>query len=104
MAYGQQNNNSKGGYANNRTAAPAATTAATAAAHSDKPKVEAIFSTGLFAPTKPGVRSMGSVQLKESVTIPAGSYINLYPNDKPTSDKSPAFRVVVTPGNLKAQK
>lgn len=92
MAYGNQNSGNKFGNTA-KTAAAAPATQAT-----DRPKVEALFSTGLFAPTKPGVKSMGSVQLKEDVTLPAGSYINLYTNDKKTSDKSPAYRIVATPG------
>lgn len=73
---------------------------------SSKPTTEgtarpaAIFSTGLFAPTKEGVKSLGNIQVKEDVTIPAGSYINLYDVEK-KNDKSPAFRIQVTAGKLK---
>lgn len=68
---------------------------------SDRPK--AILSTGLFTPTKEGVKAVGSVQLKEDVTLPAGSYINLYVNEDRKSDSSPAFKIQVTPGKLKPQ-
>lgn len=63
-----------------------------------------LFSTGLFAPNKEGVKSIGSVQVKEDVVIPAGSYINLYENDKKTSDKSPMFNLSVTEGKLAPKK
>lgn len=61
----------------------------------------AIFQTGLFKPTKEGVKSIGSVQVKEDVTIPAGSYINLY---TAASDKNAdlAFKIQVTPGVVRA--
>lgn len=63
----------------------------------------ALFSTGLFAPTKEGVKSIGSVQVKEEIVIPAGSYINLYDNTADRkSDTSPSFRLQVTEGKLKA--
>lgn len=91
MAY--QGNN-RGTYSGNRPAqAPAAPAV----------KKQSIFSTGLFAPTKEGVKSLGSIQVKEDVTIPAGSYINLYTNDK-KGDNMPVFRLSVTEGKLKAQR
>lgn len=64
-------------------------------------KREYILSTGLFAPTKAGVKSLGSVQVKESVTIPAGAFINLYENDNRTSEKQPVFRLTIAEGNKK---
>lgn len=99
MAYGNQNK-----FGGNRNTGAAASAQTQTAAATDRPKVEALFSTGLFAPTKPGVKSMGSVQLKEDIHLPAGSYINLYTNDKKTSDKSPAYRIVATPGVVRQQK
>ena len=65
-------------------------------------KKEALFRTGLFAPTKEGVKSIGSVQVKEDITLPAGSFINLYENDKRTTDKHPMFTLTVTPGSVRA--
>lgn len=100
MAYGNNGNQGNKFGNTSRTAAAAPAPVATA----EKQKVEALFSTGLFAPTKPGVKSMGSVQLKEDIHLPAGSYINLYTNDKKTSDKSPAYRIVATPGVVRTQK
>jgi len=64
---------------------------------------KAIFSTGLFSPNKEGVKAIGSVQLKEDVVIPAGSYINLYESDS-KNEKAPAFRIQVTEGKLKSAK
>lgn len=84
---------------------PAASTTAPAARTTTPrtKKEDDIFSTGLFAPTKEGVKSLGSVQLKEAVTLPANSYINLYEvdADKRTSDKSPVFRISVKAGKPK---
>jgi hypothetical protein len=64
---------------------------------------KAIFTTGLFAPNREGVKSIGSVQIKEDIVLPAGSYINLYEADK-KDDKSPAFRMSVTEGKLASAK
>jgi hypothetical protein len=65
---------------------------------------KSLYKTGLFAPNKEGVKSIGSVQVKEDVVIPAGSYINLYENDKRTSEKSPMFSLSITEGKLVAKK
>lgn len=62
---------------------------------------KAIFSTGLFRPDREGVKSIGSVQVKEDTLLPAGSYINLYTVDQPKGDKSPVFKLQVTPGRKK---
>jgi len=59
-----------------------------------------IFSTGLFAPNKDGVKSLGSVQVKEELVIPAGSYINLYEADR-KSDTHPVFTLAITEGSIK---
>lgn len=58
-----------------------------------------IFATGLFAPNKEGVKSIGSVQVKEEIVIPAGSYLNLYEADR-KSDTHPVFTLSVTEGSL----
>lgn len=59
-----------------------------------------IFATGLFAPNKDGVKSIGSVQVKEEIVIPAGSFINLYEADR-KSDSHPVFTLSVTEGLVK---
>lgn len=59
-------------------------------------KVEALLSTGLFAPDKDSKsKAIGSVKVKEAITIPAGSYINLYENDRRKSDTDPVFRLQI---------
>lgn len=97
MAYGQQSGN-KPAYGNK----PATVASAPAKSGTTGPK-EALFRTGLFKPNKEGVKAIGSVQVKEDVTIPAGSYLNLYENEKMTSEKSPAFNLTVTAGVIKKQ-
>lgn len=66
-----------------------------------KPTVAAIFSTGLFAPRE-GSKSIATVQLKEAVTLPAGSYINMYEAETKVEGK-PIFRLQVRPGQLKSK-
>jgi len=61
-------------------------------------KTEAIFSTGLWA--QEGGKSLATVQVREDIMIPAGSYINLYQSDK-KDEKSPDFKIQVRPGVLK---
>lgn len=85
-----------------RNNAPASPRPATAGS---KPAANAdryIFQTGLFAPNKEGVKAIGNVQVKEDITIPAGSYLNLYEADQKTPGKGPVFRVTVTKGSLKS--
>lgn len=62
-----------------------------------------VLSTGLFAPDREGSKAIATVKVKEAVTIPAGSYINLYENDKKTSDKSPLFNIQVRQATKKAE-
>lgn len=100
MAY--QNN---GGYnKQQQAAAPRAPMARPAQTQTGatKTKRDVIFATGLFSPNKEGVKSVGSVQVKEDVLIPAGTYINLYANDK-VDGKGPAFKLQFTPGQVKAK-
>lgn len=66
-------------------------------------KREVLFTTGLFAPNKEGVKAIGSVQLKEDLNIPAGSYVNLYAADEIVEGK-PVYRIQMTPGVLKSAK
>ena len=58
-------------------------------------KSDALFSTGLFAPDKEGSKALGTVKVKETITIPAGSYINLYENDRRKTDKDPMFKLQI---------
>ncbi len=97
MAYGKQYS----GGANKASGAAKAATGGPA-------KVENILRTGLFTPTGEKVIEglMGSVQLKESVTLPAGTWINLYENDKSRSknpDAAPDFNLQFRPGVVKAK-
>ena len=91
MAYGTNNSNKSGFNSSSKSAA---------ANKSAGQKREVIFRTGLFSPTREGVKAIGTVQVREDVTIPAGSYLNLYESDK-KSDKSPAFSLAVTPGQIR---
>ena len=95
MAYGTSNSKSNYSSSNNSNRG-----AASSAQKSSGQKREVIFRTGLFAPTREGVKAIGSVQVKEDITIPAGSYLNLYESDK-KNEKSPAFNLQVTPGQMK---
>ena len=54
-----------------------------------------LFRTGLFKSDKEGVKSLASALVKEAITIPAGSYINLYANDDKKTDASPDFSITV---------
>ena len=57
-----------------------------------------IFSTGMFKPNKEGVKSIASVKLKEDLTIPAGSYVNIYVNEYKKEDNHPDYKLRVTKG------
>lgn len=59
----------------------------------------ALFTTGLFKPEKGA--AIGSVKTKEAVTIPAGSYINLYEVENKVEGK-PVFRIQVREASKKA--
>ena len=84
MAYTPRNTGSNGNFS--KAAAPV----------SGGDKVEALLSTGLFAPDKDSKsKAIGSVKVKEAITIPAGSYINLYENDRRKSDTDPVFRLQI---------
>ena len=84
------------------TAAAAPATANKSAAN----KAETLFSTGLFAPEKEGPM-VASVQVKETITIPAGSYINVFqnaPGEKTKTGKdAPPFRLSVRSGVLRTK-
>lgn len=84
-------------YSGNKNAqAPVAAKAAAATT-----KVENLFSTGLWLQEKGP--ALASVQVKEDVTFPAGSYINLYQNsaEDKKSAAHPDFKITVRPGKLK---
>jgi hypothetical protein len=71
----------------------------------DAVKKDALFTTGIFAPHPQSKgKAIATVQLKEAVTIPAGSYINLYECEERKTDKSPLFRMQVREGVLKSGK
>lgn len=95
MAYG----NAKPKYSGNanKGGSPASVTKTQA----DRPASETVFKTGLFK--SEGGKSLASVQVKEDVTIPAGSYINLFENEQKT-DKHPPFTISVRTGVLKAKQ
>lgn len=89
------NNNRSGGYGNNTRGT---TAAAPAAARTEGEKSDALLSTGLFTPKNPDSKAVASVQIKEAVTLSAGSVIHLLPVD-PTKYKKnpPAFKMVIFP-------
>lgn len=72
-----------------------------------KPSRATIYQTGLFKPTKEGVKSLGSIQVKEDVVIKAGSYINLYEVDDKSKfknpDNAPDFTLKITEGKLSSK-
>ena len=65
---------------------------------------EVIFSTDLFAPDSDKSKALGTIKTKEAVTIPAGSYINLYEVTDRKGEKSPNFRLQVRPGKSVVSK
>lgn len=91
MAYG--NNGGYSGNKNRVAAKPMQSASATATG-----KAETVFKTGLWK--KEGGKSLASVQVKEAITIPAGSYLNLFENDK-KNDKGPDFTISVRTGTVK---
>jgi len=62
-------------------------------------KSETLFRTGLFVTD--GGKSLASVQVSETITIPAGSYINLFHNTDKKSESSPDYTISVRSGVLK---
>lgn len=78
-------------------------TARSSSASTGKTAVSALYSTGLFAPDGDKSKAVGTVKVKETITIPAGSYINLYENDRRKDDKDPVFKLQVRAGKT-AQK
>lgn len=72
-------------------------------AGASKTAASSLYSTGLFAPDGDKSKAVGTVKVKETITIPAGSYINLYENDRRKDDKDPVFKLQVRAGKA-AQK
>lgn len=103
MATGYQGNN---GY-NKTNSAPVrgnySARPATGDQAGDQGKSVIIFSTGLFKPDREGVKALASIQVKEDITIPAGSYISVYHNEVKKSPTSPDYRLMVKPGKLKTK-
>lgn len=93
--YNSGNNARRGGNFGGNAAATGKPTGAT--------QSTAIFSTGLFVPDREGVKAMASVQVKEEVVIPAGSYISIYHNDLKKSETSPDYRLQVRPGKMSSK-
>lgn len=97
MAY-----NSANKYSGNQNRATAGNkpVAANVAGEKGGSKTPTIFQTGLW--TKEDGKSLATVQVKEEVVIPAGSFINLYQTDpERMTEKSPQFKITVKPGQLK---
>ncbi len=92
--YNNQGNGNRGNYGSKPSYAGNAV---------DKKQTDAekgiVFSTGLFKPEK-GM-AVGSIKIKETITLPAGSYLNLYQNE-PKSPKSPVYRIQVKTVQKKA--
>ena len=92
-------------YSGNQNRTPAATSTKAVAPtmkSASGAKVEDIFRTGLWA--QEGGKSLATVQVRQDITIPAGSYINLYQTDaEHKTEKSPDFKITVRPGVLKEQ-
>lgn len=93
MAYGQAQNASK--FGNKST--PVTNSVAKPAGE----KRETIYRTGLFTSDKEGSKTLASVKVKEAVTIPAGSYINLYHNTDKKTPEGPDYTITVMPGVVK---
>ena len=66
-------------------------------------EVDAIFSTGLFAPKSENAKAIGTVTVDKEIVIPAGSFINLYKVDdeRRKTDKHPVYSLLVRPGTEK---
>lgn len=93
MAYtGTSNNSNQGNRMNNSGAGRQVAAAASGGNGDDSKRVEALFTTGLFKPEKG--QALGTVRIKSALTIPAGSYLNLYTVDEP-KDQGPIYRLQV---------
>lgn len=95
MAYGNQAAKPKYSGNANRTAPVQQGSSTTG-----KKDAATVFKTGLFK--SEGGKTLASVQVKEDITIPAGSYINLFENEQKT-EKHPMFTISVRTGVLKTK-
>lgn len=95
MAYGNQAAKPKYSGNANRTA-----TQTGGSGGVKKADAATVFKTGLFK--SEGGKTLASVQVKEDITIPAGSYINLFENEQKT-EKHPMFTISVRTGVLKTK-
>lgn len=86
------------GNANRTNTATAATT--------EKKVSKALFRTGLFSPGNAEIAAkmgeVAQVQVKEDLTIPAGSYLSIRQPREGSSDKI-VLNLVVNPGQLKSK-
>lgn len=62
----------------------------------------ALFTTGLFRPDSEKSKALASIRVKEAVTIPAGSYINLYTVDEP-KENGPTHRIQIKESSVKSK-
>lgn len=95
MAYVPRNSGSSQGNMSRSTQQSAGTS---------KVASNSLYSTGLFAPDGDRSKAVGTVKVKETITIPAGSYINLYENDRRKGEKDPVFKLQVRAGKTDQQK
>jgi hypothetical protein len=95
MAYTPRNSGSSSGSSYSK---PVAHKPEASAAKSD-----ALFSSGLFTPDNEKSKAIGTVRVKETITIPAGSYINLYENDRKKTDKDPVFKLQIREATKKLE-
>lgn len=89
-------------YGRNRTAGATPVANSTAAATTKGAGV--LYTTGLFAPRNAASKAIGTVQVKEDVILKAGSFINLYENDRTEGENKPIFRMQVREGQLKSKQ
>ena len=95
MAYTPRNTGSSSGSSFSKGGSSSSSTGSTV-------KSSALVNTGLFAPEEGSPsKAVASVKLKEAVTIPAGSYINLYENDRRKKDSDPVFKLQIREAKIK---
>ena len=104
MAGYVQNNNRNGSNSGSQVRAGSSYTQNSGAAATGKSLTPPIFSTGMFVPDREGVKALASIQVKEDVLIPAGSYISIYHNEVKKTPTSPDYRLMVKAGKLKTDK
>jgi|LakMenEpi03Aug12_release.lakeMendotaPanAssembly.Ray.scaffolds.fasta_scaffold439001_2 hypothetical protein len=100
MAYVPRNSGSSTG----NMARSSSTSSSAQSAGTGKAVSSALYSTGLFAPDGDRSKAVGTVRVKEEITIPAGSYINLYENERRKGEKDPVFKLQVRAGKTDQPK